>query len=135
MRINVFYIVPALFIGFAVGSSISKWWSLNEWKLSNIAETQLNLDKANDLREGETNRVIQHYESLIQISVRGFTNNGKDIASLSENDLCVLDRVIKYWEEKCEKKCFEDIAPILIERKMRITSACSRTGVPPAADA
>ena len=135
MRINAYYILVALFAGFAAGSYFSGWWFLNDWKVSNIAETQLNLEKANNLRKGETQKVINHYETLIHTHVRGFTNDGKDVASLSENDLCVLDKVVIYWEEKCERKCFKEIASILNERKLRITRACSRTGVPPAADA
>ena len=117
--------------GLSIGTGLSQFWVgialsdiVVDYELSAVAKTNLNLAYAASLREGDHKKMIEHYESGIQTNVLVFTEDGKKIPELSENDQCALEKVRKYWLEQCEKQCFIKIAHLL-KQEFRITSSCT----------
>jgi len=114
---TVFWVLTAMLVGtvaakYFVAEQYSEF--ADSFKTQSVGETNINLSLANALHMKEYKYLLEHYEALMEINALSFTKNGEGVAALNENDLCVLKKVKKYWEEKCDKKCFPELAPILI---------------------
>lgn len=125
MRKNITYIFLALLTGFFAGMYFTGYTVNENLEVSSVGETNYYLAMANQIRKGDHSKAVEHYESMIETHVKHFTKNGEGLVSLNENDTCVLDKVIRYWKEECQEKCFMELIPIFEMRKIRITSGCN----------
>lgn len=131
MKQNATLILSSLFIGFFLGVScyiLLYKYSLDsfikDFELSSVAETNVNLSYSKTLREGKGTDLVEHFESLVETNVLIFTDHGKALNDLSENDRCVFNKVKEYWENECSKSCFPKLKPIFQELDKRINIAC-----------
>ena len=119
MKQKTTLILSIFLSGFLLGISLNSYLYedklasfIDGFTLSNVGETNINLSNAKLLREGKVTYMVEHFEHLVQSNVLIFTNHGKGLDDLNENDLCVFNTVKEYWIKECNRNCFPKLQRI-----------------------
>ena len=122
MKSSTIKAVSFILFGFVIGGETYKYLffsdveeSISMFEKDLTSEAFLYLHLASLIRNGENQDALVFAEKRLSGLISTFTNKGRFMKNLNEQELKVIEETNKYWLEQCKMDCLPTIEHIFSE--------------------